>query len=404
MKPSGGEDARSADGAMEDSAGRARLRIGRLVRLQTAMRERSFEACLLFNEPNVRYATGASAMPIWSNTTFVRCALVPAEGRPILFEHPNSMHLFRGLEADVRPMHAWEFYDDTAAHAAIFARETVAALRELGVSSDRLAVDRLGTPGFLALEREGITLVDSAPATTSAREIKTTEEIALLELNGAILMEMLAGFERALAPGIRERELLAILADTLLRRGGEHLATSTVCSGPNTNPWRAEATARAVQAGDLVYVDTDAVGVEGYFFCVSRTFLCGGRPPTPAQREVYRVAHDWLEELRGMVRPGLTCRELATKAPRLPRRFMPQRYEVMIHGIGLEEESPSVSYPDDPQPNGDRVLQENMALVVELYCGELGGREGVKLGDEVLVTSGGVKVLVPYPFCGELLR
>ncbi len=76
---------------------------------------------------------------------------------------------------------------------------------------------------------------------------------------------------------------------------------------------------------------------------------------------------------------------------------MPQRYEVMIHSIGLEEESPSVAYPEDPQPNGDRVLQENMVLVVELYCGEVGARDGVKLGDQVLVTSEGLKDLVPYP-------
>ena len=388
---------------MEHGVDPARLRIGRLERLQAAMRAQGVEACLLFNDPNIRYATGTSAMPIWSNTTFVRCAVVAAQGRPILFDYPNAVHLFRGIEADVRPMHAWEFYDDTAARAAVFARQTVDALRELGVSSNRLAVDRLGTPGFLALQREGITLLDSAPVTTVARAVKTPEEIALLVHNGAIVMEMLANFERAIAPGIRERELLAILADTLLRRGGEYLATSTVCSGPNTNPWRAEATARAIEPGDLVYVDTDAVGVEGYFFCVSRTFLCGDRSPTPAQREAYRAAHDWLLALKEMIRPGLTCRELAAKAPRLPQKFLPQRYEVMIHSVGLEEESPSVAYPGDPQPNGDWVLQENMALVVELYCGEVGGRDGVKLGDEVLLTSEGVQDLVPYPGCGALL-
>jgi len=381
----------------------ARLRTGRLARLQAALRAFEVEACLLFNEPNVRYATGASAMPIWSNTTFVRCALVPAEGRPILYEHPNSLHLFRGFDADVRPMHAWEFYDDTATHARTFALEIAAALRELGVAGSRLAVDRLGTPGYLALERAGIEMIDSAPITTAAREIKTPEEIALFELNGGILMEMLANFERAISPGVRERELLAVLADTLLRRGGEHLATSTVCSGPNTNPWRAEATARVVEPGDLLYVDTDSVGIEGYFFCVSRTFLCGDVRPTPAQREVYRTAHDWLMGLRELIRPGITCRELAEKAPRLPAKFMRQRYEVMIHGIGLEEESPSVAYPGDPQPNGDRVLQENMVLVAELYCGEVGGRDGVKLGDQGVVGTDGLKVLVPHPFCDGLL-
>jgi len=383
---------------------RARLRAGRLVRLQGAMRAQGVEACLLFNEPNIRYATGASAMPIWSNTTFVRCALVPAAGRPILFEHPNSMHLFREIEAEVRPMHSWEFHDDTRAHASVFARETLAAMRELGVAGGRLAVDRLGTPGFLALEREGIAIVDSAPATTAAREIKTPEEVALFEWNGAILMDMLAGFEGAIAPGVRERDLLAVLAGTLLRNGGEHLATSTVCSGPNTNPWRAQTTDRALEGGDLVYVDTDAVGVEGCFFCVSRTFLCGGGPATPAQREAYHAAHEWLLASRDLLRPGIACRDIAARAPRLPGKFMPQRYEVMIHGAGLEEESPSVAYPGDPQPNGDRVLRESMVLVVELYCGETGGRDGVKLGDQVIVTSEGARLLVPYPYCDALLR
>jgi len=386
------------------SVDRTRLRAGRLARLQAAMRARDVEACLLFNDPNIRYATGTSAMPIWSNTTFVRCALVGAEGRPILFDYPNAVHLFRDAaqSLDVRPMTAWEFYDDTDARAAAFARQVAGALAERGLSSRRLAVDRLGTPGYLALSREGLTLTDSAPVTTAARAVKTPEEIALLLGNGAIVVEMLGNLERAIAPGVRERELLAILSETLLRRGGEHLATSTVCSGPNTNPWRAEATARPLEAGDLVYVDTDAVGVEGYFFCVSRAFLCGDRPATATQRELYRVANDWIAAMKERIRPGLSGHELAARAPRLPAKYLPQRYEVMIHSIGLEEESPSVAYPDDPQPNGDWVLEENMALVVELYVGESGGREGVKLGDQLLLTASGLKDLAPYPRCQAL--
>src|SRR5207245_3595241 len=111
-------------------------------------------------------------------------------------------------------------------------------------------------------------MVDSAPATTEAREVKTPEEVSLFEVNGGILMEMLADFEGALAPGARERDLLAVLAGTLLRRGGEHLATSTVCSGPNTNPWRAQTTDRALGRGGAVDVDNDDGGVEGCFVCV----------------------------------------------------------------------------------------------------------------------------------------
>src|SRR5205085_10618130 len=63
------------------------LRAERLARLQAAMAAHGLEACLLFSEPNVRYATGAITMPIWSMSTFTRCAVVPAVGQPILFEH-----------------------------------------------------------------------------------------------------------------------------------------------------------------------------------------------------------------------------------------------------------------------------------------------------------------------------
>jgi Xaa-Pro aminopeptidase len=374
------------------------LRAERLSRLQSAMRERELEACLLFNEPNIRYATGVSAMPVYAMSTFVRCALVPVEGSPVLFEHANSIHRARTGDGPVRPMVAWEFFDAPQPEADAFVSHVEEAMHDLGVRARTLGVDRLGTPGFLALQRAGFTLVDSAPATQAAREVKTPGEIALMRRNGALVLEMLTAFEAAIAPGVRERDLLAVLADTMLRGGGEYLATNTVCAGPNTNPWRAEATDRAMRPGELVFVDTDTVGIGGYFFCVSRTFAVPGAELARDRRDTYLAARDWLEAMKGLVRPGVTCAELAAAAPPLPDRWLDQRYECMIHGIGLEEESPSVCYPVDPQSNGDRVIEEGMTLVVELYAGVKGADHGVKLGDEVLVTADGIEVLAPYPF------
>ena len=74
--------------------------------------------------------------------------------------------------ADVRPMHAWEFYDDPGSRPP---RSPARRSPRCGswVRRDRLGVDRLGTPGFLALQLVGLRLVDSAPVTPEAREIKT---------------------------------------------------------------------------------------------------------------------------------------------------------------------------------------------------------------------------------------
>ena len=107
--------------------------------------------------------------------------------------------------------------------------------------------------------------------------------------------------------------------------------------------------------------------------------------------------------MEALIRPGITCGELAVTAPPIPERYLAQRYECLVHGIGLEEENPSVCHPQDRQSNADTVIEEDMALVVELYAGETGGRDGVKLGDQLLVTSEGSRVLCPYPFSTELL-
>jgi Xaa-Pro aminopeptidase len=128
-----------------------------------------------------------------------------------------------------------------------------------------------------------------------------------------------------------------------------------------------------------------------------------GAEPTDDERSTSRAAYDWMLGMTELVRPGITCADLAAAAPKIPERFIAQRYECMIHSVGLEEESPSVCHPQDVQSNPDRVIQENMALVVECYMGEVGGSHGVKLGDEILVTAGRPEVLAPYPYARALL-
>ncbi len=388
---------------MQTAVDPVRLRTGRLKRLQAAMRQHGVEACLLFNPANVRYATGATTMTVYCLGSFVRCALVAAEGKPILFEHANSMHLFSGIEADVRPFHAWEFFDDPATEAAAWAREIVQAMGELGVADRRLAADKLAPVALRALQSEGIEVVESGTITMDAREVKTPEEIELFKLNGKLVLGMLEAFESAVAPGVREQDLVAVITDSMLRGGGEYLITRGVASGTNTNPWRQESDDRALEDGDLVFVDTDVNGVEGYFYCVSRTFACGDRGVTPEQKETYRVARDWVQGMQELLKPGASYREVAEKAPRLPEKFNAQRYECIMHSCGLEDEGPSISYADVAQPNPERVLKENMVVVSEVYLGEPGASFGVKLGDQFLLTADETVNLSPYPLCPALL-
>jgi len=384
-----------------------RLRAGRLARLQTMMKRHDLAVALLYGTANIRYATGVDVMGVWTASTFARYCIVPAEGAPILFEYKGSIHVSQKLVRDVRPAYTWQFGGkDAPEKVREWARSIRAVLTELGLERERLAVDKLDALGFLALQAEGIEIVDVGPATVDAREVKTPEEIALFTINGSIGDAMLAEFEAAIRPGIREYELLAVLSDALLRRQGEFLFTRLVASGTNTNPWLTEAHDKIVMPGDLVGVDTDANGYEGYVIDVSRTFLCGDTP-LPEQREAYRVAYDCVQGMLALVRPGLTFADFAAKAPRLPEAYVAQRYPTMVHQAGLEDEGPGIPYPDDDRgPRRimpEREIQEGMVLCLECYAGKVDAPYGVKLEDQVLVTAGGAQLLCTYPYDAKLL-
>jgi Xaa-Pro aminopeptidase len=386
-----------------DEIDRAALRAERLARLQQVMRERGVPVCVLFVPANIRYATGTATMYVWGTTTTNRYCVVPADRPPVLFEQELAIAQASKMLDDVRVGHWWQFHGDQAHdRVRVFAAELFDLLQELGLADGPIAVDRLDALGFLSLQAAGLRLTEALTTLEAAREIKTLEEIKLLALNGAIGDAAMAEFEQAIRPGIAEYELFAALSDGILRRHGELVFTRLVASGRNTNPWGSEAHGKLVQPGDLVAVDTDAFGYEGYLIDFSRTFHCGQRP-SREQIELYRVAHDYLSAMREAAQPGLSYRQFAEAVPELPQRYRARRYDIMVHGGGLEDEGPTIYYPGQDENPDDAYLQAGMCLCLECYIGEEDGPFGVKLEDQVLLTDAGSELLSTYPFDAGLL-
>ena len=381
------------------------LRANRVARLREAMRAHDIPIALFFNPANIRYATGTDVMGVWTATTLARCCLFAVEREPILFEYRTSMHVSQKLVRDVRPFVSWQYGGTLGlGRAHNWAAEIKSAMTELGCAGAPLAVDKLDGYGFMALAEAGIRVTDPSPATIDARQIKTPEEVQLMVLNCAIADTMFAEFEAAIRPGVREMDLLAVLSNTLLRNHGEFLFTRLVSSGTNTNPWMSEAHDKIVQPGDLVGIDTDANGYEGYVLDISRTFLCGDEG-TPAQKEAYRIAYDCVNGMRELMKPGMTFAEFSHAAPKLPDAYVTGRYGTMVHQAGLEDEGPGIPYPQDlhEEAPGQRVIRENMIFCLECYAGKDGESFGVKLEDQVLVTKDGAISLNTYPFEKKLL-
>ena len=392
-----------AVGSLEGDIDLPQLRAERLARLQDSMRAHGMAVCLFFHPANIRYATGAAMMDVFCASTSARYCVVPASGQPILFEWELGVPYSSRIVADVRVAEWWQFEGDRRiARADRMAGVIRDVLRELGVEHEEVGLDRLDMTAVLALQRTALRVGDSSSVTEAAREVKTPQELRLMWLNGRIGSEMMREFQAAIAPGIAEYELFATLSDSLLRRRGETVFARLLASGRNTNPWGSEAWDKKLEWGDVVAVDTDAIGQEGYLIDFSRTFLCGDRPSAEAQ-EAYRVAHESLQAMRELLRPGISYGEYARSVPAMPDKYFALRYDLMVHGAGLEDEGPIIYYADQGENPEDVYVQENMALCLECYAGVEGGHCGVKLEDQVIVTSTGCEVLCSYPFDDVLL-
>jgi Xaa-Pro aminopeptidase len=384
----------------------ARLRRGRLAKVQREMAARQIGALVLTDIVNIRYCTGVAVMPLWTAVNIAHYVIVPVTGDPVIFEYGGAEFRQRAFWPDVRPSMFWQARvtdSDSPGKAAVWAKQVRDVLMERGLAGERIGIDVLDFNGYAALQALGLVLTDADRAMSAARIIKLPDEIELMRRSCAVAEAALRDMEQAIRPCITENELLATFWHRVLAQGGEHCFTRLIVSGHKTNPWFHEADDKPVETGDLVAIDTDMIGPEGYVADFSRTFLCG-ESPNPAQIEAYRVAHDFVQGCASLIRPGLAFSDFVARCPALPAAYREQAYGVIIHGIGVDDESPNIPLPGDPyteMPEGE--FQEDMVLAVECYAGKVGARDGVKLEDEVWVSAGGPVVLSRYPFDAKLL-
>ena len=381
-----------------------RLRAYRLERLRAELRQRDYAACLLADPINIRYATGSRNMTVWTMHAPSRWAFVPTEGPVVLYEFTSSKHVNDGLEtiAEIRPCVPWIYFlagERSEEKAEAWADDIADMVRTHGGKNRRLAVDRCEPMGAQRLLARGVELFDAQEAIEQACLVKSPEEIAALRLGMEVCDAAIVAMREAVRPGITENQLWAILHAVNIAHDGEWIESRLLTSGEHTNPWFQECGNRVIGAGDMIAFDTDMVGPLGYLADISRSWVCPGRRPTDAQRRLYAIAQDQVLHNMSILKPGLGFREFAETCWPVPDEFLPNRYMMMVHGVGLVDEYPSIAYAEDFAAWGyDGVFVENMVVSVESYIGEAGGTEGVKLEQQVLITATGAVPLSSTPF------
>ena len=146
------------------------IRRVRLERIQAVMREQQLDGILTFRAENIRYAT--NMRPLWwpINFTGRNCALIPAEGDPVLYvtsgDWARCQQTMYWLPKDnIRPCGTM---DDAGIAHTMVTEEFIPTAKALGFAGGRIGVDSVNVHIFQELEA-GFPRPRSSPATTCSR-------------------------------------------------------------------------------------------------------------------------------------------------------------------------------------------------------------------------------------------
>jgi|TARA_B100001093_G_scaffold275130_1_gene262974 Xaa-Pro aminopeptidase len=389
----------------EDLINYDRMRMYRLKRVLEQLQKNDVGACILFDPINIRYATDSRNMSLFTMHELVRFVFISAEGKVILFDYPKSEHLSEHLCTidEVRSVVSWDFFSANNfvdKNAKEWAKIVHDLMREHSPSNSRLAIDVSDPVGIQTLLKQfNVEIINAQKFIETARSIKCADELICMQASLETAEKGMYLMKEKLQAGMTEEELWSFMHKVNIENGGEWFETRLLVSGSRTNPWLQECSNKVIEPGELVAFDTDMVGPYGYCADISRTFVEGNRF-NDEQKRLYSLSLEHIQHNEKLIKAGTSFREFAEKSWKLPDNCYDNHYPCILHGIGLCDEWPLVAYPNSDFSNADysSSFEENMTVCVESYIGEVGGREGIKLEDQYLVTKEGLKKLSSFPY------
>ena len=380
------------------------MRQYRLDRIVAGLIASDLDAVLLFDPLSIRYATDTTHMQLWNAHNPFRACMVTNDGYMLLWEYGGYAYMseYNPLVREVRAGASFFYFatgQRTEEKAELFAGQIVDVLQQRIGKGRRVAVDKIQIAGLRALEEAGIQVMDGEELMEHTRSIKGPDEILAMRCAINACEASIAEMRELTRPGMTENDVWAELHKSNIRRGGEWIETRILSSGPRTNPWFQECGPRVIENNEILSFDTDLIGCYGMCTDISRSWFIGDGQPTQRQKDMHQLAHEHIMTNIDIIRPGMSFQELTEQGHHLPDIYIPQRYGSKMHGVGLCDEWPAIKYPIDWEERGyGGVIKAGMMLCVEAYIGEVGGLDGIKLEDQVLVTEDGCENMVACPF------
>ncbi|MDH3288519.1 MAG: Xaa-Pro peptidase family protein [Betaproteobacteria bacterium] len=380
-----------------------RLHDYRLARTRTALAKSGLGALLVFDQYNIRYIS-STVIGEWARDKLIRYCLLTGNGDPYVWDFGSAARHHR-LYCPWLPANHWRAGNPGmrgAIHPRVglfeaAAKEIKAILVEEGVANMPLGVDIVEPLFLFALQKLGIEVRDCQQTMLDAREIKSHDEITLLNMAAAMGDGAYQDIFEALKPGIRENEIVAMATKRLYEMGSDCVEAINAIAGERCSPHPHNFTDRMIRPGDQAYFDI-MHNYMGYKTCYYRTFTVGSA--TPAQHDAYRKAREWMDSAIDLLKPGVSTERVAQAFPKAQEIGFESEMAAFglnfCHGLGLGlHERPLVSRLNsfkDPYE-----LKAGMVFAVETFCPAKDGISAARIEEEVVLTPGGAKVITLFP-------
>jgi Xaa-Pro aminopeptidase len=379
-----------------------RLRSQRLDRAKQLLKESQLGALLCFDMNNIRYLT-ATHIGTWAIDKLARFTLLPQDDEPILWDFGSAARHHQlycpWLGERSRPGISTlrGALGPEVGQAQDVARKIRIELEARGLLGEPIGVDVIEMPVLLALQAEGITVLDGQQLMQRARVIKTEDEITLL--NTACMMADAAYDElyRAMKPGMSENQCVGLVSKVLYDLGSEHVEGVNAISGERCSPHPHVFADRVLRPGDPAYFDILHAYL-GYRTCYYRTFAIGSA--SNSQVDAYKRCRYLLDAAISLIRPGATTADVVSVWPKAQEFGFPDEEAAFAlqygHGIGLSIwEKPifsrltSLEHPE--------VIEEGMVFALETFWPASDGWSAARIEEELVVTASGCEVITRFP-------
>jgi Xaa-Pro aminopeptidase len=381
----------------------ARLREYRNARARAALDSSECGALLLFDFYNIRYTTHT-----WIGGALgdkmIRYALLARGREPVLWDFGSAVKhhkLYSKWVPEENYRAGFLGFRGAVAPSVGLMRDAVAEIKsqlvEAGVADMPVGVDIVEPPFLFEMQRQGLRVVDAQQIMLDARVIKSPDEIMLLTQAVAMVDGVYQDIVERLKPGVRENEIVALANQRLYEMGSDQVEAINAISGERCNPHPHNFTDRLIRPGDQAFFDI-IHSFNGYRTCYYRTFSVGSA--TPAQRDAYKKAREWMDRGIDGIRAGVGSDEIAALLPAAGEFGFGSEMEAFglqfAHGLGLGlHERPIISRLNSFTEPVE--LRTGMVFALETYCPATDGFSAARIEEEIVITETGPKVLTLFP-------